>query len=215
MRGCDGSRPRPLTVNIGSSSTVKSGHASCEAVRWWVCSGLLEPVTCQDTLLADLSPLWNSRTIDREGVAIHEIPGIAPQLALHIVDQPGRAEEPERLAAPQGDTKNGVESDEMVHVCMRDKNFASPEQSGRSQTFVVPEIKEQGSLGPANLHIDAGIAEDIVDQIAGEGRIHERTIHEILPDRRSHRTVHDDDLDRMRHDRDPEVARSEPDAFPR
>ena len=59
---------------------------------------------------------------------------------------------------------------------MRNEDFSGPEQSGRSQSVVVPEIKKQGSLGPPNLHIDAGIAEDIVDQIAGEGGVHERII---------------------------------------
>jgi hypothetical protein len=36
----------------------------------------------------------------------------------------------------------------------------------------VPEIKQQGSFGPADFHIDTRIIEYIVDQITGEGGVH-------------------------------------------
>ncbi len=91
---------------------------------------------------------------------------------MDIVDQAWRAEQFECLASPKRDAKNGVKSNEMIHVCMGDENFAGSEQSGRSQSVVVPEIEEQCSLRPADLHIDTGITKYIVDQIAGEGRVH-------------------------------------------
>jgi hypothetical protein len=34
------------------------------------------------------------------------------------------------------------------------------------------EVKEQGSLGPADLHIDPGVVKDIVDEVAGKRRVH-------------------------------------------
>lgn len=110
--------------------------------------------------------------LDGEGVAIHEIPGIAAQFAMDIIDQAWWTEQFERLASSERDAKHSVKSDEMIHVCMGDENLAGSEQSGRSQSVVAPEIEKQCTFGPADLHIHAGITEDIVDQITGEGRIH-------------------------------------------
>jgi hypothetical protein len=42
----------------------------------------------------------------------------------------------------------------------------------RSQTVVVTQVEQQRPLRPADLDIDSGITEDIVDEVAREGGIH-------------------------------------------
>jgi len=40
------------------------------------------------------------------------------------------------------------------------------QQAGGTQGIVVPQIEEDGAFGPANLHEQAWIAEDIIDEVA-------------------------------------------------
>src|SRR5215204_4962690 len=56
---------------------------------------------------------------------------------------------------------------------MRDEDVAGSEKSGCTELIIVSEIKQQRALGPANFHIHTGIPEDIVDEVAGKGRIHQ------------------------------------------
>lgn len=66
-------------------------------------------------------------------------------------------------------------------MCMGNKNLLGPEQSCRPEIVVVSEIKEQSALRPADFYINTGIAEDIIDQIAGKGRIHDKLLMEFYP----------------------------------
>ena len=154
-------------------------HREEQAAGGWCWNGCLlgrpEAVACSERCLSNLT-LVKLPNFDRERIAIHEIPGIAAQFAMDIVDQARRPEQSERLATPKRDAKDCVEPDEVIHVRMGDEDFSGPEQSGRPQVVVVPEVKEQGSLRPANFYVDAGVAKDVVDQITGEGRVHERII---------------------------------------
>src|SRR6185312_11820562 len=139
---------------------------------WNACLlGGLKSITCSKQSLENLI-LVEFPNFDGEGIAIHEIPSIAAQFAMDIIDQARWTEQFDGFASSECDAKNSIKSYEMIYVCMGDENRAGPEQSGRSQSIVVPEVEEHGPLRPADVHVDTGITEYIVDQISGEGWVH-------------------------------------------
>ena len=125
----------------------------------------LESVGCEEGGALDC-PLVEFLHGDGERVPIHEVPGIAMKFSLNIGDKAGRPVEVECFPASKGHAKQGVEPDEVVHVRVRDEDVAGTQEAGRAQGIVVPQIEEERAFGPAHLHEQAWIAEDIIDEVA-------------------------------------------------
>src|SRR5207249_5739423 len=111
--------------------------------------------------------------LDRQRVAVHEVPGVAAQFPLDVGDQPRRAVKAERLALPQRDAQQPVEPDEVVHVRVRDEHVHGAQQPSRAQGRVVAQVEEERALGPTDLDIQAGVAERGVDEVGGKRGVHE------------------------------------------
>ena len=103
---------------------------------------------------------------DSERIPIHEVPGVAMKFSLNIGDEAGRPVELQSLAAPEGDPKQRIEADKVVHVRVRNEDVACALEAGGPERIVVAEVEEEGTFGPTHFHEQAGIAEDIVDEMA-------------------------------------------------
>ncbi len=55
---------------------------------------------------------------DGQRIAIHEVPGVPPELAIHIGDESRRAVQAKRFPSSQRHSDDGVEADKVVHVRM-------------------------------------------------------------------------------------------------
>ena len=84
---------------------------------------------------------------------------------MDVADEARRAIEPQRFPAAQRHAQERVESNEMIHVGVGDKNIICAQQPGGAERFVMAEIEQQRAFGPADLDIHAGVAEDVVDEI--------------------------------------------------
>src|SRR5688500_960751 len=93
--------------------------------------------------------------LDDQWISVDQIPGIAAQFSVHIVDQTRRAIEAQLLAPSQRHTHYGVETDEMVHVRMRNENLIGPQKTGRAERIVAPQVEQQRPLRPPDVHVDA------------------------------------------------------------
>src|SRR5207249_11389439 len=111
--------------------------------------------------------------LDRQRVAVHQVPGVASHFPLDVGDQPRRAVKAERLAPPQRDAQQPVEPDEVVHVRVRDERVHGAQQPSRAQGRVVAQVEEERALGPTDLDIQARVAERGVDEVGGKRGVHE------------------------------------------
>jgi hypothetical protein len=103
--------------------------------------------------------------LDGQGIAVHEIPGIAAQLACDVGDEARRAVQRERFATAQGDAEHAVEADEVVHVRVGDEDLGRAQEPGRAQGRVVAQIEQEGAARPADLDVETRITEGIVHEI--------------------------------------------------
>ena len=108
--------------------------------------------------------------VDRERVVIDEIPGIPTQLSRNVFDQAGRTIDLQSLPTAQRDPQQTVESDEVVHVRMGDKDLASFEEARGRKRLVFPEVEHESPVCPPYLNKQAGVSERRIDEIAGKGR---------------------------------------------
>src|SRR3989475_7224182 len=121
---------------------------------------------------ADLPGMEFAR-LDRQRVAVHEVPGVAAQFPLDVGDQPRRAIKAERLTPSQRDAQQPVEPDEVVHVRVRDERVHGAQQPRRAQCRVVAQIEQKRAPGPADLDVQTGVAERRGDEISGGRGGHE------------------------------------------
>src|SRR5262245_2201991 len=121
--------------------------------------------------------------LDRERVAVHQIPCIASQLSIHILYESGRSVEPKLLTPSQRDAHDSIKADEVVHVRMGNEDVVGSQQTGGTQGIVLSQVEEQRALRPSDFHIHTGIAETVVHEVAGERGGHEglRTLTRIAP----------------------------------
>ena len=106
------------------------------------------------------------RDADHEvrGIARDQVPGIGGQLVLDPVDEAGRAKQLEAQRPAEADAQQPVEPAEVVHVGVRDKDVADPQQLPRRQRVQVAKVEQQGAPAEAKVEIETRVAERIVDQ---------------------------------------------------
>jgi hypothetical protein len=63
---------------------------------------------------------------DGQGIAVNQIPGIAPEFALDILNKAGWTIQSKVFASTKGHTNEPVKSDEVIHVGVRDENILRP-----------------------------------------------------------------------------------------
>ena len=124
----------------------------------------LKPIGCEEGGAPDCL-LVEFLHGDSERVPIQEVPGIAMKFSLNIGDEAGRPVEVECFPASKGDAEQRIEADKVVHMCVRNEDVAGPQEAGRAQGIVVAQIEEESAFGPAHFHEQAGIAEDIIDEV--------------------------------------------------
>src|SRR3990172_8866642 len=96
---------------------------------WWRQIVPLEPSATWeagrgDLLRADLVDL------EREGVALHQIPGVAGKLPLDVGDDPRGPEETDHPIAAEDDPQQVIESNEVIDVGVRDEDIGDLQQVG-------------------------------------------------------------------------------------
>jgi hypothetical protein len=110
--------------------------------------------------------------LDGQRIAIHQIPGVPLQLAADIGNETGWAVQPECLFSAQCDPKEAVKSNEVIHVRMGDKQIIGAKEPSGTEGIILTQIKEQCSARPFYFDIQSGIAEGIIDEVAGKGGRH-------------------------------------------
>ena len=90
-------------------------------------------------------------------VFMHQIPGVTGLLALHIFEKVRGAKEMEFFISTQKQAQEGVESNEMVHVCVRDKDMVYLEEVPCRKPPQIPQIKHQGPFFKEKGYEKAGI----------------------------------------------------------
>jgi hypothetical protein len=61
--------------------------------------------------------------LQAQGIAIHQVPGIALELALDVGDESGRAVKPNPFATAKGHPEQTIEANKMIHVGMGQENI--------------------------------------------------------------------------------------------
>ena len=164
----------------GINAMVQMGRANaeCRLIHHQAVEGLrrqrLAPETaCRpkdgppDRIRPDL------RYLKREAIAVHQIPGIAAQFALNAIQDAGRPTQPQGLIPTQKHTQQSVESDEVIHMAVRDTHMAGPAQISGGEAVVMTEIEQNGPTFPAQLNIQSGVAKRPVYQTGNKGGIHD------------------------------------------
>jgi len=77
-------------------------------------------------------------------VVFHEVPGIGPELALHVADEAGRPVEEQVFLATEADAQEVIKADEVIHVGVGDENPVELEDRSRRQRPDVPQVEEEG-----------------------------------------------------------------------
>ena len=80
-----------------------------------------------------------------ERVALDQVPGVAGQLAAHVVDDARRAEEVDVQLAGEEDAQQVVEADEVVHVRVRHEHVRDLEQRRRRLAVDAAEVEQHGA----------------------------------------------------------------------
>ena len=106
--------------------------------------------------------------LNGQRIPVDEVPRVATQFPVHILYQPRRTVEAKRFAAAKRHPYDGIEADEVVHVGVGNEEVIGPQQASGPERIIMSEVEEQRPLGPADFHIDAGIAEAVVDEVAGK-----------------------------------------------
>jgi hypothetical protein len=106
--------------------------------------------------------------LNRQGIAIHQIPGVALQFSTDISNESRRTVQTERLPSAECNSKHPVKSNEVIHMRMRDEQIAGAKQAGRAQGLVLPQIEQQGPARPFDVDVETRIAEGVIDEIAGK-----------------------------------------------
>ena len=109
---------------------------------------------------------------DGQGIAIHQIPRVPLQLSADIGNEPRRPVQPEGLVPAECDPEQTVKSNEVIHVCVRNEDVIGAKEMGGTEKVLLPQIEEQRSARPFYFNIEPGIAERVVDEVAGKGRRH-------------------------------------------
>ena len=64
--------------------------------------------------------------LDGQRISINEIPRIAVEFAIDILNKTGWPIQSKVFASPQCDSNKTVEADKMIHMSMRDENILLP-----------------------------------------------------------------------------------------
>ena len=83
---------------------------------------------------------------------------------LDLVDEARRADEVERTAAVQAHAQQAVEAGKMIHVGVRDKHMADPQELAGGERRDIAEIEQDGAAAEAEIDEQAGVVERTVDQ---------------------------------------------------
>jgi hypothetical protein len=63
---------------------------------------------------------------DGQGIAVNQIPGIAPEFALDILNKAGWTIQSKMFASTKGHTNEPVKPDKVIHMCVRNENILRP-----------------------------------------------------------------------------------------
>src|SRR5512139_3145455 len=80
---------------------------------------------------------------------------------------------------PDANAHEPVEADEVVHMRVRDEHMGEPQQMSRRERRVVAEIERERALLEAEIDVDAGVAEGVVDEAGVENRAHGAGLRQI------------------------------------
>jgi len=118
---------------------------------------------CQPSCLVDLSHAENQIAI----IALNEVPSVSSELVLDRINNALVPINAKRLLPAKKAPQQLVETGEVVHMEMRDKDVADAQELARSESPKIAKIEKQRPPLKNKIHVKPGIVEGIVD----EGRI--------------------------------------------
>jgi hypothetical protein len=95
-------------------------------------------------------------------VIVDKVPGIRVYFSQDVAVESGRAEQVKLFLTSETESQKMIESDEMVHVRMRDKNCINLEDFARGQEMYISEIEEDGLSAKEEFDIRTRIAKRII-----------------------------------------------------
>src|SRR5262249_36722280 len=106
------------------------------------------------------------------GIAFDQIPTISLELVKDPLGKAGWTEELHGLLVPDEQTKQVVESNEMIDMRVRDEDLVDASDPPRRQQRNFSEIEQQTALFEQRLHIHCRIAVATIDEARMEKRSH-------------------------------------------
>src|SRR5205085_9793483 len=97
-------------------------------------------------------------------VTVHDVPSVSAQLVLELIDEMRASEQDDPGLASEHDTQPMIEAGKVVHVRVRDENMRDAHQLPRRQHAQITQIKEQRAAFIAEVDIEAGVTERLVDK---------------------------------------------------
>jgi len=98
------------------------------------------------------------------GIALHQVPGIGGETVLHPGGETGRAEEVDPLFAPEAESQQMIEADEMVDVGMGDEDVGKPQDLAGRERHDVPQIEEERPPFVKEIDVECRIVEGAVNK---------------------------------------------------
>src|SRR6516164_3820537 len=106
------------------------------------------------------------------GIGFDQIPAIGLKLVKDALGKAGWTEQLHRFLVPDEQTKQMVESNEMIDMRVRDEDLVDASDPPRRQQRKFSEIEQQTALFEQRLHIHCRIAVATIDQARMEKRSH-------------------------------------------
>jgi hypothetical protein len=113
--------------------------------------------------------------LDVQGVILDEIPGVAPQFPIHVVNDARRTIEVKGAVPAEDCPEEMIKTDKVVQVGMGHEDIAHAEEFARWQAGERTQIKKESAPCPANPNVQGRIPPRAVDQLHLKGGFHATT----------------------------------------
>ena len=96
-------------------------------------------------------------------IAFNKVPAVRPELVLDRFDKARGSIDTDGLLSPEKQPQQLVETGEVVHMPVRDKDAADAQELARSKPAEIANVEKQRAPLEYEIQVKTGIAEGIVD----------------------------------------------------
>jgi len=113
--------------------------------------------------------------LNAQGIALDQVPGVAPQFPIHVVNDARRPIEVKGAVPAEDCPEEMIKTDKVVQVGMGHEDIAHAEELARWQAGERTQIKKESAPCPANPNVQGRIPPRAVDQLHLKGGFHATT----------------------------------------